>query len=292
MGSASEGRSGARLAIATCAELPELDREGGMLLAACREAGIDARPVVWDDGAVDWGAFETVLIRSTWDYPAKQERFAAWARARGERLLNPLAAVEWNLSKRYLKELERWGLPIVPTAFIAPGDEPELPAAGEFVVKPAVSAGSRDTARYGAEEGERAVGHVSALLDQGRDVLVQPYLGSVETAAETAVILLGGELSHAMRKGPLLERHQGVEQGLFRQEEMSPRQPDPAESRLASAVLERFSAEVCAPLYARVDLLRSDGGEPCILELELIEPSLFLDHHPAAIDRLVGLLRG
>lgn len=287
---ASEPGTGRRLAIATCAEVAELDPEGRLLAAACREAGIDAVPAVWDDASIDWDAFDRVLLRSTWDYPAKRDAFQRWLREIGPRLVNPLAAVEWNLSKRYLSTLASWGFPTVPSAFLEPGAEPALPFAGEIVVKPSVSAGSKDTARYAPDEAARALEHVGALLDAGREVLVQPYLASVETAAETAVILLGGGFSHAMRKGPLLERGQGLEQGLFRQEEMAPREADRDERELATAVLSRFSAEVCAPAYARVDLLRADGGEPLILELELIEPSLFLDHHPPAVRRLVGLL--
>ena len=153
-----------------------------------------------------------VLLRSTWDYPSSPDSFAAWAAARGGRLINPPAIVRWNISKRYLTLLESWGLPIVPTTFIAPGEPVELPEEAEFVLKPAVSAGSRDTARYAPADLERARRHAAELLAANREVMIQPYLPSVEAAAETAVIMLGGRFSHAMRKGPLLELGEEPEQ--------------------------------------------------------------------------------
>lgn len=297
MDSASRAGNGApgdrrlRLAIATCGELSELDGEGRLLLRRLRAAGVEAEPEVWDDQAVGWDDYDRVLLRSTWDYPSTPESFAAWVAARGRQLINPPEIVRWNISKRYLTLLESWGLPIVPTAFIAPGEPVELPDEAEFVLKPAVSAGSRGTARYGPGDLDRAHRHAAELLAANREVMVQPYLPSVEAAAETAVIMLGGRFSHAMRKGPLLELGQEPERGLFREEEMSRREAGADEIELAERVIDRLVAEVRAPTYARIDLLRSAGGAPLILELELIEPSLFLDYHPEAADRLVELVR-
>ncbi len=297
MGSASradDGTSGdrrLRLAIATCAELSGLDGEGRLLLGRLRAAGVEAEPEVWDDPSVSWDDYDRVLLRSTWDYPSNPEKFAAWVAAQGGRLINPPEIVRWNISKRYLTLLESWGLPIVPTAFIAPGEPVELPEEAEFVLKPAVSAGSRGTARYAPGDLERARRHAAELLAANREVMIQPYLPSVEAAAETAVIMLGGRFSHAMRKGPLLELGEEPESGLFREEEMSRRDAEADEIDLAQRVIDRFGAEVRAPTYARIDLLRSASGAPLILELELIEPSLFLDYHPEAADRLVELLR-
>jgi glutathione synthase/RimK-type ligase-like ATP-grasp enzyme len=289
-GSSGPGDQRFRLAIATCGEVPDLDDEGRLLLTRLRAAGVEAEPAIWDDESVRWDDYDRVLLRSTWDYPRSPESFAAWVAARGRRLINPPEVVLWNISKRYLALLESWGLPIVPTDFIAPGEPVELPGETEFVVKPAVSAGSRGTARYAPDDLDRAHRHVAELLAANREVMIQPYLPSVETAGETAVIMLGGRFSHAMRKGPLLELEQEPESGLFREEEMSRRHAAEDEIELAERVLDRYGAEIRAPTYARIDLLRSAAGAPLILELELIEPSLFLDHHPDAADRLAELL--
>jgi len=279
-----------RLAIATCAELPELDPEGRLLAAELRNAGIGAEPAIWDDPGLEWASFDRVLLRSTWDYPQKHEAFSDWVRERGSALINAPALVQWNLSKRYLGVLQGWGFPTVPTRFLAPGERPGTGELGEFVVKPAISAGSRDTARYRPDEIERAAGHARSLQEEGREVIVQPYLRSVETEAETAVIVLGGRCSHAMRKAPLLRAGQELEQGLFREEEMENRRARPAQIELAEAIVATVAAEVAAPLYARLDLLDGDDGKPRVLELELIEPSLFIDRDPAGAARLVTLL--
>lgn len=278
------------LALATCSDVPTLDAEGRFLRSCLTAAGIDSEPVVWNDSAVDWSAYERVLIRSTWDYQYEPEQFLAWTNEIGERLLNTPRLVGWNASKRYLAELDGWGVPVVPSRFVAPGEDPALPRDGEFVVKPATSAGSKDTARYRGGEAA-ASAHVEALLEDGREVLVQPYLDSVDRSAETAVVLFNGEVSHAMRKGPLLELDQEPEPGLFRQEQMSLREASPAQLDLARQAVTAVADQLGdLPLYARVDMLDSDDGEPVILELELIEPSLFLDfHHPAA-ERLASLL--
>ena len=290
MASASEGRAG-RLAIATCAELAELDPEGQLLLAELAQGGIDAEPAVWDDPTLDWAAYDRILLRSTWDYPSKQSAFESWIDERQAQLINPAALVRWNLSKRYLQRLSEWGFPVVPSSFTAPGERVALPEHGECVVKPAVSAGSVDTARYGPGDRARAAAHADSLLAAGREVMVQPYMASVDRDAETAVIVLGGLISHTMRKAPLLALGDGLEQGLFRVEQMEPREPTGEQAALAEAVVGRVAGEVARPTYARVDLLQSDSGEPLILELELIEPSLFLDHHPPAARRLVALLQ-
>lgn len=282
-----------RLAIATCAEVPGLDDEGRFLLERFAAAGVlEAEPVVWDDPSVDWAPYSLVLLRSTWDYPRRHELFLEWCDSLGERLINSPRLVRWNSSKRYLANLEADGVPIVPTSFFSPGQPLELPDRGGFVVKPAVSAGSRDTARYDAERIDEARVHAETLLAAGREVLVQPYLESVDEVAETAVIVLAGEVSHAMRKAPLLELDQGVETGLFRPEEMSPREPAPDEVSVARWAVEAAFRRFGLPLYARVDLLRADDGSPVVLELELIEPSLFLDFHPPAAARIAELLVG
>lgn len=277
-----------RIGIATAAEVPDLDDEGRLLQAALNERGADVEPAVWDTD-VDWSAYDVVVVRSTWDYAERLPEFLAWAdRADGATmLLNQAEVLRWNTDKRYLAELERAGVPIVPTQFLEPGAGPGHGYEHvEHVVKPVVSAGSRDTLRLGDHELERSRGHVERLLAAGRPVMVQPYLHQVDEQGETALLYVDGEFSHAMRKGPLLTPGMDLVSGLFAQEEMSPRDPSPAERELADAVLAALPPHLPADLlYARVDLLPSDDG-PRLLELELTEPSLFLDHFPPAAKTL------
>ncbi len=279
---------GGRIGVATAAEVADLDDEGRLFLSALRERGLTAQPAVWD-ADLDWSSYDVVVVRSTWDYAERLSEFLAWADRAGAEtlLLNSADVLRWNTDKRYLADLERQGIPIVPTQFLAPGDDPRHRFEDvEHVVKPVVSAGSRGTLRLGSHEVERSHAHAASLLDAGRGVMVQPYLHEVDDHGETALLYVDGRFSHAMRKGPLLTPGMRLTEELFLQEEMSPRDPSAAERDLADAVLDAVPEALRADLlYARVDLLPSAHG-PVLLELELAEPSLFLDHHPPAAGAL------
>ncbi len=272
-------RRGRRVAVVTCREVSELDADGLAVAKALADVGLAPEPVVWDDPQVDWSRYVVALLRSTWDYPERRDEFLAWAsRVDGlTRLLNPYEALRWNSSKRYLLDLQGAGLPVVPTHFIAPGEERRLPnEGGEFVVKPAVSAGSRNTARYGVGDVEEALTLVSRLLDQGRTVMIQPYLSSVDERGERLLVYLDGRFRHAGRKGPLLERGAGLVEGLFAPEDVTPADPSPVERAVADAAISLVAERFGPPAYARIDLVTDRDGGPLVLELELIEPSLFL----------------
>jgi glutathione synthase/RimK-type ligase-like ATP-grasp enzyme len=270
----------ARIALATCAELPQLDQDESLLLFALRARGVSAEPAVWDDAAVDWGGYELVVVRSTWDYASRREQFAAWARS-VPRLLNSAEVISWNIDKRYLAEVPR----AVPTEFLTPGQAWE-PGTGEYVVKPTISAGSRDTARYGHGDDARARAHVAELLSAGRSVMIQPYLAAVDDRGETALMFFAGEYSHAIRKGQMLQRGRAPSTGLYVEEDISPRDPDGAERTVAEEILDSLPWPRSELLYARVDLIPGPDGTPRLVELELTEPSLFLAHREGAADRL------
>ena len=137
----------ATVALATCAALPGLDVDGPGLLQALDRVGVDARAAVWDDPAEQWGHFDLVVVRSTWDYTERRDQFVAWARS-VPRLANPAEVLEWNTDKRYLGDLAEAGVPVVPTTWIGPDDAVALPGEGEFVVKPTVGAGARGAGRH------------------------------------------------------------------------------------------------------------------------------------------------
>jgi hypothetical protein len=270
------------IALATCREVPGLlDEEGELLRDAVIARGVPCEPAVWDDDRVDWARYDLVVVRSTWDYPARRDAFLAWARSL-RRVENDASTLAWTTDKHYLAELSA---PTVPSAFLEPGDDP---ASGhpfddvEHVVKPAVSAGSRDTLRVGPGEG---ADHARRLLDAGRSVLVQPYLAEVDRVGETAVVAIDGVISHAVRKGAILTAGAGLVEGLYAEEDISAREPSPAERAVAEQVL----AGLARPLYARVDLLPTVDG-PVVLECELAEPSLFLQYAPGAVDRLADAI--
>lgn len=285
------------VALVTAREARGLDEDLPPLEAAMHAASARTRVVDWDDGQVDWGGFDVALIRSTWDYTDRLPEFLAWvdSAARHTALLNPPGVVRWNTDKHYLAELARARVAVVPSAFLEPGTNAAAgvgdflagDSCAEFVVKPCVSAGSRDTQRHARTQVEAAVAQARELLAAGRSVLLQPYLDSVDRDGETSLIFFAGRFSHAIRKGPLLPRGQPGSPaiGLFAPEKITSRVPGADELRLADQVLSAMPFE--APLYARVDLIRDATGAPLLLELELTEPSLFFDHSGGAAQRFV-----
>jgi len=259
-----------RVALATCATLPEPDIDEAPLLEAFRAAGAEAETLAWDDPAVDPAAFDAICLRATWNYPERAEEFLAWLdRAAGvSRLFNPPAIVRANIDKRYLRDLASKGIPIIPTAFAGPGDTADLASLcdrrkwTDIVIKPAVGAGSFLTERFG--EADRA--EAQAFLDKhaaDRAMLIQRFMPSVATAGERAVVTIDGKVSHAVHKHPRFAADDEKVEGVALADD---------ERVFAERVLELLGDE---PLYARVDLIRDDDGSLLLSELEMIEPSLF-----------------
>jgi glutathione synthase/RimK-type ligase-like ATP-grasp enzyme len=274
------------LVFATCRALPRGDGDEEQLAER-----IGAAFVPWDEPGYDWSAPDLVVLRATWDYHHRRDEFLHWVHALEGRIANPPAIVEWNTDKRYLHELEDAGLPVVHTALVEPGEELEVPDA-EFVVKPTISAGSRDTARFLPQEADRARALVAAIHATGRTAMVQPYIASVDRRGETAMLFFDGAYSHAIHKGPLLRPGQEPTQEVYATEDIARREPTPAEHEVAERVVgwtaQRFGA---APAYARVDLVEEEDGGPLVLELELTEPSLFLSYDEGAAARLASAIR-
>jgi hypothetical protein len=230
-----------------------------------------------------------VVVRSTWDYSDRRDEFLEWC-ARMPRLLNPVAVIEWNTDKTYLRELAGSGISIVPTTWVSPGEDvrsTEIPG-GEVVVKPAISAGARNTSRYGRGEHDQVRTHIERLVADGRTVLLQPYVASVDGAGEIGLIYIDGVYSHSIRKGPLLRLHNPSTERLWAPESISAGIPEAQERAVAEATLDSLPWPREELLYARVDIVRGDDGRSLLLELELAEPSLFLGFGDGAPERLAA----
>jgi hypothetical protein len=291
-------RDHSRVALVTCADLPELDLDDRRLVAPLQGYGVTAVPAVWDDPELDWSGFDLVVLRSCWDYPPRRAEFLAWAAA-VPRLANPADVVTWNTDKRYLMELAVADLPVVPTTWLAADDRWQPPETGEWVVKPAVGAGSKSCGRYRpADPVHRrlAIAHVARLQRVGRLVMVQPYLPAVDSYGETGLVFLAGPgrgalgYSHAVRKGPMLAGPDRETHELYLPEQISERVPSAAELALARKVLAAVPGGPDRLLYARVDLIPGLDGRPRLVELELTEPSLFMAHEPIAARRLAAAI--
>ncbi|MFE7892234.1 RimK family alpha-L-glutamate ligase [Streptomyces sp. NPDC057412] len=275
-----------RIALVTCRPRPDVseDRDLPVLVRALREAGAGADAVIWDDDGVDWGAYDLAVIRSTWDYSWRAAEFLDWAGRCGAatRLANPAAVVRWNADKRYLGDLAAAGVPVVPTRYVAPGDTPGLPGGHEFVVKPTSGAGARFAARYAPHEHGTALRQLARMHADGLTAMVQPYVRAIDTGGERALQFYGGRLLHASRKGAVLTSGTPYDQRKVAHPGLEPWTPTPAELSVAERALAAVP-DAAGLLYARVDLVDGDDGRPQVMELELVEPNLFLSVHPGSV---------
>jgi glutathione synthase/RimK-type ligase-like ATP-grasp enzyme len=255
-----------------------------LLAEALRERGAEAQAVAWDEEEIDWSGFDLCLVRSTWDYHEKHDSFLRWAR-RVEAvtaLRNPAEVIAWNSDKTYLRELAEQGVRTVPTAWVARGEGADLETIlaergwEQAVVKPVIDLGAKNLRRMRRGEGPTAL---EAVL-RHHDAMVQPFLPTLEDQGELSLVYIAGKFSHAARKRPA--------KGDFRVQSLwggtvEPAEADPVHLELAEASLAHLDEP---PLYARVDLVTGLDGNPSLIELELIEPNLFLDTHPKAAAHL------
>jgi glutathione synthase/RimK-type ligase-like ATP-grasp enzyme len=275
-----------RVALVTSREYPELPADDRPIITELGRLGIAATPEIWDE-TDSWRRFDAIVIRATWDYHLRIDEFRRWIDARdaeGATLWNPAPLLAWNTHKFYLRELETKGIALAPTRFVPSGTTVDVAAildeAGwdRAVIKPAVSATAYRTHRVDRRE----AAHLGILPAEG-DTLVQEYLPEIETEGEWSLVYIGGSFSHAIRKLPA--------SGDFRvQSEFGGRvetgRPDPGLLREADRVI----AAIDSPwLYARVDGIESKGRLR-LMELELVEPSLFLSAAPDAARRFASAI--
>lgn len=266
-----------RLALVTAVAARHLDTDLPLLTAALAAHPIDVDIVAWDDEAVDWSAFDVAVVRSTWDYHRRLDDFVRWIRATSSvtRLWNPADVMIWNLDKRYLAELADRGIAIVPSRFLTGDDEIAVALddgafEGDIVVKPTVGAGANGARRF-VDRPADARAHAISLVDGTVAAMVQPYVTGVDQRDETGIVTLGGRISHAFAKGPILSDDPEWSDGLYVTERIGPR----AATTDEIAVAEQVLAVLPDTAYARIDLLPGDDG-PLVSEVELVEPSLFL----------------
>ncbi len=277
-----------RIAIATCAEHEELKADDRALGEALEARGAEALSVVWDREEPVWEELDLCLVRSTWDYHDSYPEFIAWTRrvAQATALHNPADVIAWNSEKAYQRDLAEAGVPTVPTAWIDRGEgadiEQILTREGweEAVIKPTVDLGAKNLHRVQAGEGKAADALASVLSRQ--DAMAQPFLPSLEKEGELSLIYIDGAFSHAVRKHPAPNdfRVQSIWGGTF-----EAATPTPDHLAIANRALAHLNDP---PLYARVDLVNNAAGSPCLIELELIEPNLYLATHPSAVKRLAN----
>jgi glutathione synthase/RimK-type ligase-like ATP-grasp enzyme len=278
-----------RLLIASYAERRFLRNDDLPLRDALDAAGIEPVPIVWDE-ARDWSQFDACLIRSTSDYHLKYEAFQSWlgAVASAIPMWNPYDLTLWNSNKSYLRDLAVNGIPTIPTVWLTQGtkasihdllDTERWPKA---IVKPTIGLGSQNL--YRIEQEEKGLEQELTDLLREQDLLVQPFLPSVELHGETSLIFIDGKFTHAVKKQPRLGDFR-VQKSFGGTSETC--EPSEAEEEVARHALECLDT---VPLYARVDLVADSAGGALLIELELIEPDLFFRHDPRAATCLADAL--
>lgn len=278
------------VALITYVEYPHLAPDDRLLLDALRERGLDAQPAIWDDPEVDWSRLRMCVVRSTWDYHVRYDEFLPWAErvAAVSQLWNPLAALRWNTHKSYLRDLSQRGVPVVPTTWMEAGSSAHLQTLLNLrgweraVLKPAVSASAYSTMIVDRDSINAAQELANTLLPV-RDLMLQPFMQSVDTHGERSLVFIDGELTHAIRRPSVLR------DGEYAADKY--RLVDPTEDEVQLG-REALWATGFSTLYARVDVVRDDDDKLRLMELELVEPTLWLGHSHAALDRFVeGIVR-
>ncbi|MEQ1877101.1 MAG: hypothetical protein ABL958_10675 [Bdellovibrionia bacterium] len=272
------------IALATFDGLPELSDDDRLLKRELESGGARVETPLWHDPEIEWGEFDAVVLRSVWDYHKRPQEFLNWLEdleSENARVFNPLAALRWNFSKRYLLELETMGCPIVPSHILKRGDRIDLAdfltknGWSEAVVKPVISASALKTKRVAASDARFFQKKFETWLEDG-DLIVQPFVPDILTAGEYSLLYFGSEYSHSVLKKP--------KDGDFRvQQEYGGRtasvQPPQDVKRLVDDLNQWLFEKFREPmLFARFDIVTIDG-KPAVGEIELIEPFLFFSYH-------------
>lgn len=253
-----------------------------LLFAPLHDLGWDVEELPWTRKTVVWGEFDAVIIRSTWDYQRDPSGFLdTLERIESETILyNTAATCRWNLSKRYLQDLQQRGVTTIPTCWSPSLDKHALLKAADhlqtrrLVAKPLIGANADDTFVIDTDDLNTAAEALSVFAQQ--ELMLQPFLGTIREEGEYSLFYFGGEYSHAIRKRPkpgdfrVQEEHGGLIESVTA----------PPDVALFAETALRAVGEVL--LYARVDVVRLAGGRPALIEMELIEPSLYFEQCASA----------
>jgi glutathione synthase/RimK-type ligase-like ATP-grasp enzyme len=293
----------ANIAVVTGSRNPHPAVEDQLLIGALRDLGATVQHAAWNDESIDWSSFDSAIIRSTWDYTVDVDGFLSWVERAGRatRLLNPADVIAWNADKHHLRELTGKGIPVVPTSYIEAGQPWEPPDLDEYVIKPVYSGGGRNSGRFrrGRDDASARALAESVLqpgcelmgtsLDKGRSLIIQPYM-PIDEVGETGIVVLDGNISHAILKQAVLIDGGGTTTRPGTRGNIVAGSWDDEQASVAEQVMQHIPGghERCP--YMRIDVVRDDEGHVRLMELELIEPQLFFAEAPGSANRLAKVL--
>lgn len=256
-----------------------------LLKEALERIGLKVERTYWDDPNYDWSQTRAVVFRTIWDYFERFEEFWPWLQSieTKTKLINPMSLIEWNIDKAYLFDLEKRGIPVVPSVLVKKGRSQNLIEITrsmnwtDLVVKPTIAGGGYLTYKYSYAE---LAGHQAQFDDlvAERDMLVQGYISSITEKGEASLMVFGGEFTHSILKR--------AKTGDFRVQDdfggsVHPYEHSPDEVLLAQKVMAQCPE---VPAYGRVDIVWDDNNQPMVSELEIIEPELWVRQAPWAAD--------
>jgi len=278
--------------------LPQGDADDLLVLDQLSANGLTVSVLDWRTIQPDKLDSRLVVLRSTWDYHHFYNQFIDWVAIASNHslLLNSAELVRWNSNKKYLLQLQAAGIPIAPTVYIEQNNaaaidtialrnilaQPQIVQARDLIIKPAIGLSTYGVKRFSIDRsGPGPLEHHIVELSAHGAVLIQPYLDAVEKYGERSLVFIGGAFSHSVRKAAFQKMAAAGEAGE------TAVLASPEEIAFAENVLQQLKViKNCSnPLYARVDIVPDQNGRLLLLELELIEPSLFLAMAPRASDR-------
>lgn len=283
-----------RVALVTYDARPEVTDDDRLLADALSALGVSVDAVPWSDPAARWSAFDATVVRSCWDYFHRASEFHAWLdrlEAEGARVYNDVRVLRWNADKTYLRDLDAAGIPVIPTRWLDAASPTTLRELrrdtgwAELVVKPTVSGGAHRTWRSAPHAETEHDAQLAEMIDAGA-VMVQPLVQEIEREGEWSLVFVAGEYSHTVLKRPgsgdfrVQKEHGGT---------LEPAEPTAAVIDAAGRAIAAIPFGGEAPLYARVDGCIVDG-RLLLMELEVLEPELFLRCAPESAGRLADAL--
>jgi glutathione synthase/RimK-type ligase-like ATP-grasp enzyme len=261
--------------------------DDALLQKALADLGLSSIRVDWADPTINWTTFSCAVFRTTWDYYERITEFTTWLDRveKQTRLCNDVSLIRWNLDKHYLADLQSSDIPVVPSLFLEAGTRPELTSLldetgwQEAIIKPCISGTARHTYRINRSSAGRIQQTLEPLLTSEAFIL-QPFLPDVVKNGEDTLVLINGTFTHAVTKKP--------KPGDFRVQDdhggtVHPCHPTTEQIELAERAFTACRSENRpVPVYGRVDMVRDQRGSWRVMELELIEPELWLRNHPPA----------
>ncbi len=281
------------VALITCSTLTQLNSFDIPLLEALRARGLSTEVLVWNDSAVDWSEPLISIVRSTWDYYLQRPAFLTWALhvSHVSTLWNPFELLRWNTHKSYLLDLEKHGIPSIPTCWLRQGASINLMQLmqergwSKVVLKPAVSIDAYETLLVNEELVAQGQQHLERMLAR-QDMLIQPFFPAIWSSGERSLMWIDGKVTHAVLREPMLG-HDAEKQSPYGRplERLIP--PGHDEVELVHTIMNKLDTQA---LYARIDLVHDANEQLRVMEVELVEPGLWLAWMPAAVERFADAI--